>query len=188
MTSLELAIVGLVHIEPTTGYDLCKLFESTPMGRFSSSPGAVYPALRRLEKRGVIAGRVQYASSLRPRKVYSTTRDGKRLLKERIAAPVTDDDLVWDTEDLLLRFSFMGHVVGLSDTRRFLEELAAKADARVKGLESHLRSMKQAGTPADVLPTGRLALAYGTESYRGLARWARKALKELGHSRTSGES
>jgi len=90
MTSLELAIVGLVHVEPTTGYDLCKLFESTPMGHFSSSPGAVYPALRRLEKRGVIAGRVPRAYSLRPRKGCSTTRDGKGLLKERLTAPWHD--------------------------------------------------------------------------------------------------
>jgi len=181
ITSLELAIIGLVHLEPTTGYDLCKRFESTPMGHFSSSPGAVYPALRRLEKQGVIAGQVQRASSLRPRKVYSTTRDGKRLLTERVTAPVTDEDLMWDMEDLLLRFSFMGHVAGATETRRFLGDLADKADARVRELESHLRAMKAAGTPAGVLPTGRLALAYGTESYRGLARWARKALKELDH-------
>ncbi len=52
LTPLRLAILGLVAMHPQSGYDLRKIFETTPMGNFSSSPGAIYPALKSLEKKG----------------------------------------------------------------------------------------------------------------------------------------
>ena len=69
-TTLEYALLGLVHAEPRSGYDLCKVFETTPMGHYSSSPGAIYPALKRLEGAGLVEGKVEKAGSLRPRKKF----------------------------------------------------------------------------------------------------------------------
>ena len=42
-TSLEYALLGLIHMQPQSGYDLRKIFETTPMGHYSSSPGAMAP-------------------------------------------------------------------------------------------------------------------------------------------------
>ena len=36
---------------------LRKVFETTPMGSFSSSPGSIYPALKNMQKAGVIESR-----------------------------------------------------------------------------------------------------------------------------------
>ena len=36
-----------------SGYDLRKVFEETALGNYSSSPGAIYPALSRLEQQGI---------------------------------------------------------------------------------------------------------------------------------------
>ena len=47
-TALGYALIGLVQEDPRSGYALRKVFEDTPMGAFSSSPGSIYPALKKL--------------------------------------------------------------------------------------------------------------------------------------------
>jgi len=44
---LELALLGLVLREQRSGYALRKVFAETALGGNSSSPGAIYPALKR---------------------------------------------------------------------------------------------------------------------------------------------
>jgi len=48
---LGYALLGLLHQKERSGYDLRKVFTHTPVKHFSDSPGAIYPALRRLERR-----------------------------------------------------------------------------------------------------------------------------------------
>ena len=55
---LGFALLGLLEERPRSGYDLRKVFAQTAMGTFSDSPGAIYPALGRLEKRGLVRGTV----------------------------------------------------------------------------------------------------------------------------------
>ena len=178
-TSLELALLGLIHQEARSGYDLCKIFETTPMGHYSSSPGAIYPALKRLEGRELLAGEVERVKSMRPRRVYSLTPTGLGELEAWVSRQVTHEDLVWRSEELILRFSFMGQLVDRSVIRRFLQQVADGTDALLQGLEAHHGTMLDRLLAPGVLPTGRLALEYGMESYRGLARWARRALAEF---------
>ena len=47
---LGYALLGLLHQKPSSGYALRRVFATTPMGTFSDSPGAIYPALGRLER------------------------------------------------------------------------------------------------------------------------------------------
>ena len=63
-TTLEYALLGLLHQGAMSGYDLRKIFESTAMGSYSGSPGAIYPALRRLEKQGLVASEVDSTKAL----------------------------------------------------------------------------------------------------------------------------
>jgi DNA-binding PadR family transcriptional regulator len=69
-TPLEYAVLGLLHQSEQSGYDLRKVFAATALGNYSSSPGTVYPALKRLEKRGLVGGRIDDRTFLRPRKVF----------------------------------------------------------------------------------------------------------------------
>jgi hypothetical protein len=40
--------------QPCSGYDLRGFFAGQPMATFSDSPGSIYPALKRLEKSGLV--------------------------------------------------------------------------------------------------------------------------------------
>lgn len=173
-TTLGFALIGLLHKGPLSGYDLRKVFQSTPMGHYSSSPGAIYPALRRLEEQGLLSGSVDRGQSLRPRKTFRPTRRGTEALRAWLAQPVTRDDVVFDLDVLLLRFAFMGNLSGAEETRRFLQSLVRELEGYVGELELQLETL-----PAGPTLHGRLALECGIESHRAHIRWARRALRKF---------
>jgi DNA-binding PadR family transcriptional regulator len=45
---------GILAQESLSGYSLRKRFATTPFGHFSDSPGSIYPALQRLQRRGLL--------------------------------------------------------------------------------------------------------------------------------------
>ncbi|UCD49996.1 MAG: helix-turn-helix transcriptional regulator [Phycisphaerales bacterium] len=174
ISTLSLALMGLIVQQPQSGYDIRKTFATTPMGHFSNSPGAIYPALKRLEKDGWIRGKVDDAQALRPRKVYEMTPRGRGVLKRYLRRPVTRDDVIWRMDDLMLRFALMDGIVGRAATLGFLDSLARELEAYV----AHLRSFL-ADVGASMPAVGRLAMEQGIESYAVNAAWARRAIKEL---------
>jgi len=172
-SDLSLAILGLLAGRPMSGYDLRKVFRTTAMTAFSASPGAIYPALRRLEQDGLIEGTVEGRNTLRPRRVFCLAQRGKTALVGSLQRPVTRDDVVHGMDGLLLRFSFMSGLVGAGQIAAFLRALAEETDGYLKVLEGELRESGP-GLPF----SGRAALAQGVESYRTTARWARRTLDE----------
>ena len=178
MMAFGLAILGLLHQQPRSGYDLRKVFSSSPMGRYSSSPGSIYPALRRLEQRGLISGRVDRKDSMRPRRIFQPTSDGVDSLREWLSAPLTRDDIVWRMEELMLRFAFMD-VADEMVTPQFLRSLAEEIEEYVLELTAHLDTMQ--GFPVH----GRLALTFGIATFRAQAECARNALEEFERERNT---
>jgi len=172
-SDLSLAILGLLAGRPMSGYDLRKVFRTTAMTAFSDSPGAVYPALRRLAQGGLIEGTIEGQDTLRPRQVFRLGKRGRTALAGSLERPVTRDDVVHRMDSLLLRFSFMSGLLGAGEIAAFLRRLAEETEGYLGVLEAELR------TSGPGLPfTGRAALAQGVESYRATARWARKTLEE----------
>jgi DNA-binding PadR family transcriptional regulator len=174
LSPLGCALLGLLHEQPRSGYDLCQLFAATPMARFSSSPGAIYPALKQLDARGLVTGTRERAASLRPRQVYRPTRAGLAALTAWVSKPVTRDEVIFDADMLMLRFVFMDGLVRPALTRRFLETLSELVDAYVRELESFLPKVRATSSRH-----GALALEHGIESHRFLADWARGALRQF---------
>src|SRR5215470_5570233 len=104
---LEYALLGLLRHRAQSGYDLRKTFSSTPMRHFSDSPGSIYPALQRLEKRGWTASSAENSDNTRKRRVFSPTRAGTAALIAWLEGPVTRDDVIWRLDQTLLRFAFL---------------------------------------------------------------------------------
>lgn len=171
-TSLGYALLGLIHMRPQSGYDLRKIFETTPMGHYSSSPGAIYPALKRLEEQGLIAGEVADRETLRPKRIYSATLEGIEVLRDWVSLPIAKEDLLHKDDELILRFALMGSVVDSDTTRRFLEQMKEALDQYIPELEEVLAAMPKEGPPH-----GRLALGSGIGAYRARQEWVRKALE-----------
>jgi DNA-binding PadR family transcriptional regulator len=174
LSTLSLAILGLVSQRPLTGYDIRKVFVTTPMGHFSSSPGAIYPALRRIEKTRCIRSKAGEGRTHRQRMLYEITPQGREVFKQHLSRAVTRDDVIWRLDDLMMRFAFMDGVVGRERTVRFLQDFASQIDGYVAVLRGYLSGAK------DIMPPcGRLAMENGIQGYEMNTRWARRAIEEL---------
>jgi DNA-binding PadR family transcriptional regulator len=174
LSTLSLAILGLISHRPLTGYDVRKAFQTTPMGHFSSSPGAIYPALKRIEEAGWIRSVTTDGRTGRQRVAYEITARGLKVFKEHLSQPVTQEDVTWRLDQLMLRFAFMDGVIGRDRIVQFLQEFAAQMDIHVAGLRRYVDSVK-----GIMPPCGRLALESGIEDYEMHARWARRAIQEV---------
>ena len=173
-STLSLAILGLIALEASSGYDLRKVFLTTPMGHFSSSPGAIYPALRQLESKGLISGTVEKQNTLRPRQVFAITSKGMQALRARLSQPITQEDVKWHLDDLILRFSFMGELLGKERSLQFVDQLVVLIKEHVLMLKQHLEAER------DHMPiTGALALEQGISKYQATADWGRRVIKNL---------
>jgi DNA-binding PadR family transcriptional regulator len=170
-TSLEYALLGLLHQQPQSGYDLRKIFATTALGNYSSSPGAIYPALKRLEQRELVDGVVDDTTSLRPKKVFRPTPTGSEIFRRWLLQEISTDDVGRRFDELMLRFAFHPVLAEPGASRNFLLKLARAIEAHVEELEAQLLLFPE---EAPIEP--RLALEAGIEQYRAAARWARKAL------------
>jgi DNA-binding PadR family transcriptional regulator len=175
ISTLSLAVLGLIAQKPHSGYDLRKVFSTTPLGHFSSSPGAIYPALKRIEKSGWVHGSIDNKKTLRPKMVYRITKRGKDVLKQHLLQTVTRDDVIWRMDDLKLRFSFMDNVVGRKKTLQFLNEFMIEVESYHRSLQEYLKEVK-----GNISTCGRLAMENGIETYKMNAKWIKRAIKELG--------
>ncbi len=164
---LEHALLGLLQQQPRSGYDLRKIFTATPMGIFSDSPGAIYPALQRLERRGWIAGRIENRGALRRRRLFRLTAAGAAAFRQLQEQPLTTDDLK-RLHHVMLKFSLMDKSHGPAASVAFLKSLARILAAYIPTLRAHL-------APGMSL-SGRLALEHGIADYESLLGWTRSAM------------
>ncbi len=122
-TVLETAVVGLLSKTPLHGYELRKQL-SLLLGPFRAfSYGTLYPVLRSLQERGLIAtveppyGSVPSLTGRRGRIVYELTADGKEHLQSVLSSAGPS---AWEDENFDVRFALFAQTD--ADTRlRILE-------------------------------------------------------------------
>lgn len=79
--TLELVVLQLLKAEPTNGYDLALRIQTVTRDILNVNAGSLYPALYRLEKRGLIKARWADTDKGRRAKVYSVTKAGRKHLE-----------------------------------------------------------------------------------------------------------
>ena len=80
--TLDLVVLQLLKAEPTNGYDLSLRIQAITRDVLNVNAGSLYPALYRLEKRGLIKGRWEETDSGRRAKAYSVTNAGRKHLAD----------------------------------------------------------------------------------------------------------
>ena len=173
-TNLGYALLGLLHGQAMTGYDLRKVFAETALGNYSSSPGAIYPALSRLEEHGFIEGREDHTKKLRPKKLYRPSKKGRHIFREWLLQDVSTDDMRGNLDELMLRFAFHSVLDSTEATRAFLEGLSTGLTEYIGGLKEQSKLI-----PDEAPIHSRLALEAGLVQYEALDHWARKALRHF---------
>lgn len=106
LTTLEHIVLGLIAREPQSGYSIISLLE-TGSHRWSASPGAIYPILKRLEKQKCITGELELVYETRPRKMYTLTAHGAVLLDQWLRAPLSWTEIMDERDVVMIKFLFM---------------------------------------------------------------------------------
>lgn len=78
--TLDLIVLQLLDGQPTNGYDLMTRIQATSRDVLNVPTGSLYPALYRLEQRGLIRAAWEETEQGRRAKVYSLTRAGRKHL------------------------------------------------------------------------------------------------------------
>jgi transcriptional regulator len=75
-------ILKTLALEPMHGYGIGIRLEQISRGVFRVNAGSLFPALRRLERDGLIAGDWQTTENNRRAKYYKLTAEGRNTLKQ----------------------------------------------------------------------------------------------------------
>jgi len=176
LTSFEHILLGQICIAPSSGYGLKRIFAATPMGLYQPSSGALYPALHRLELRGLVQAQASPGpggDTARPRRVYEPTQAGQAAHANWLRTPVEPATVARDLGLHLMRFAMMEHVFPPHEILAFLRNLANALAQFTAQLEQYAAAADLGGRHP------RLALDHGLAVYRASLRWAEHAIAEL---------
>lgn len=176
LTSFEHILLGMICVAPSSGYDLKRIFAVTPMGIYQPSSGALYPALRRLEQKGLARAQVpsgQAGRSARHRRVYEPTHTGRAAHASWLRTPVDPATVSRDLGLHLMRFVMMEHLLPRDEVLRFLQNLTDALAALTAGLEQYTAVTDL----SDRHP--RLALDHGLAVHRASLQWAQHTMRAL---------
>jgi transcriptional regulator len=84
--TLDLLILKVVALGPVHGYAIAQRLEQVSRGVVQVPQGSLYPALHRLENRGLLAADWEETESGREAKFYHLTRKGRTQLETEAAS------------------------------------------------------------------------------------------------------
>jgi DNA-binding PadR family transcriptional regulator len=177
LTDFEQVLLAVVASEPRSGYGLKKMFTSSPASVYQPSPGALYPALRRLEERGLLRAEQQVSSGRRALRLYQVTDTGRAVYLEWLRRPVVPETEAADLGQHLMRFSLMEKYLERAEVIAFLADLGGALDGFVTGVEQFAASRQ--GTLGQ---HALLALEHGIAVHRASLEWVRSAMAALGET------
>ncbi|WP_173405622.1 MULTISPECIES: PadR family transcriptional regulator [Streptomycetaceae] len=171
---LELAILGFLYDASLHGYDLRRRITALTGHVRPISEGTLYPAIKRLEKAGLLRRETQPGAAAAPRHMLTLTPAGRAELRHRLAEPVEQD--ITDENRWFVVLAFLRH----------LDDAAAQAAVlrrRLAFLEQPSSYFYEGGRPQnaeefdDPFRRGVLVIARATSQTE--LRWLRSTIEEL---------
>lgn len=171
--SLPHALLGLLAVGPSTGYELAKHFEGD-MGRYAWQAGhtSVYPELNRMAGSGLIE---VTAHGPRGAKTYTVTDAGRTELHRWMMAPPTDAKV---RNEHVLRM-FLISALPRDDALFLLDRMAESTDEAATELRKVRAEHPEDGPMLGAEGFGQLAAEFGVRQYEAVRDWARWAADRL---------
>lgn len=180
---LEFAILGLLHDTPMHGYELRKRLNAV-LGSFRAiSYGSLYPALKDLLDRGLIAeagaadASAPVLSGRRAKIVYELTADGKDRFAEIVSRTGPES---WEDEAFGVHVAFFGRTP--AEVRmRILEGRRSRMEERLSNLHASIARNRER------IDTYTLALQrHGLEGVEREVRWLNELIENENNERRGG--
>jgi DNA-binding PadR family transcriptional regulator len=181
LTEFEQVVLGMIAASPSTGYDLKQAFATTPLGVYQPSSGALYPALRRLERRGLLCAEPGgHAGQERSRRrfVYHITEQGRAAHTAWVRRPVNPATITGDLPLHVMRFVMMERLLPRAEVLAFLADLRDALAAYLDELDGYVA----AASFQDRHPP--LTLDHGMATYASSLAWTKRTINTLAREPT----
>jgi DNA-binding PadR family transcriptional regulator len=173
LTDFEQILIGLIVGSPRSGYDLKRFFATTPAIVYEPSSGTLYPALQRLEKRGLLSSELGVSAGKREQRRYLPTDAGYEAHLRWLRQPVDPVTIGRDLGTHLMRFVMAEGQLTATETLIYLRSLGQALDAFVADMEVFLRDIPRSGRHPP------LAIEHGLAVHRASSKWVREAIIAL---------
>jgi len=174
-SSTTQALLGLLTIEPMSGYDLGQMVRVSIGHIWRESYGQIYPNLKRLAANGLVISKTEKRKGRPERRIYSITKKGREQLARWLSVPPQPEI---PRNEMLLKLFFGVQVppqVLIENVKRMVEEHRALLH-KFKRVE-HDEINKNPQYPD--APFWRMAARYGQIEMEAHLRWAEETLDEL---------
>lgn len=170
-----MAILGVLTIEPMSGYDMKRFSERSLAHFWHESYGNLYPRLRRLESAGLIRGRREIRDNAPDAIVYSLTTRGRRRFRRWLEEPPQSEHV---RSELVLKLMFSAQTepeIAVAMLRDHLRE-----QLRIRKEYRETEKMLRRGSDRDPqLTFWLISLRRGQLLTEARLKWCRESLKLL---------
>ena len=171
--STRYAILGLLSIEPMSGYDIRRESTETLAHFWHESYGQIYPTLAKLAREGLIKPAARAQDDARARKVYALTPKGRQALAAWRKRP--PESRPFRNELLLKLFT----ADAPNDVRAHLRALADEERARLEEYAAIERKIAREAKGHRSAALWKATVRYGVHRSRAVLAWCDETLKEL---------
>lgn len=170
ISKTDAAILGMLTIEPMTGYDMKHFPEQSLAHFWHESYGNLYPRLARLSKAGLIRGRRQQRTRGPDAIVYSLTARGRRALASWLTQPADREQV---RSEFMLKV-FFGGQASIETVERHVEDEERRQQEAAASYEAlrHMLGDDLAGRPE--FPYWLMSLRRGELLTEARLRWCRE--------------
>jgi len=169
------AVMGMLTLQPMSGYDLKKLTEISIDNFWQENYAQIYPILKQLAEEGLAVKHTEKQEGRPERSIYALTEMGQQALQKWLAEPAEDQV---ERHELLLKL-FFGVQVPLSVC---IEHVRSYREKQVRTLETYEQTESaviKEYEPNTNVPYWRIALNYGRHHTRAVIAWCDETLLAL---------
>ncbi|NUS07578.1 MAG: PadR family transcriptional regulator [Nonomuraea sp.] len=172
---LELAILGFLYDSPLHGYELRKRITALTGHVKPVAESTLYPAIKRMEKAGLLARATEPGAVAAPRHVLTLTEEGRGELRRRLAEPDRRD--ITDQNRWFTVLAFLRHLDDPAAQAAVLRRRLAFLDEPASFFYEGDRPLR-AEELDDPFRSGLLTIARATS--RAELTWLRETIGSLG--------
>ncbi len=174
-TKSKYAILGMLSIEPMSGYDIKKGIEESISNFWTESYGQIYPVLKSLVAEKLVTKIVERGAGKPDRHVYSLTAAGREELQAWLVEGAVPKA---ERNEFLLKLFFGGEVEASVNIRRVeqFRELQRGSLERYKAIEKELKAARDGNENA---PYWLMTVRYGQHVRQALLDWCDETLVKL---------
>ena len=174
-SSSSQALLGLLTIEPMSGYDLGQMVRLSVGHIWSESYGQIYPNLKRLEAEGLVACKTEKRKGRPDRRIYSITRKGREQLAKWLAIPPQPEI---PRNEMLLKLFFGAQAptqILIANVERMVEDHRALLQKFKRTQHNEIDKNSQFPDA----PFWKMAARFGQIEMEAHLKWAEETLQEL---------